>query len=481
MYLFFLTLLSIFSGGSGNDLLDYVPTDAYWNAKHVVVSVESMASQLKLPMDKDIAGWIADLDAADPQTRDAAYRELLHSGPAILPKLEKITDGPAAEPAQRARVLIAQINAAPKRDAVRRLMAIRTLGELKKQEGLPVLRPYLDSKEMFVADYARIATAQIEGKPAGRTRAADTDKDAWLLSAECRAVAHVELHGGRPIDYAAAFKQFPLPAGDDNQVAIDFVANQALTTAESIGNVRLDAITIGVSGDVSETSGCAVVIVAGQYDAAALNQFARKLKFVFKTVEGQDVFHPDADKAAFLPSNDRLVLIAKPKDQDAPLAEMMSAIKSGEGKLKTTPEMATLLAKVDIKQPVWAVMRVTDAYRKAPPLAAFDEVTVVGRRDAAGFHLTVRAAGNDPAKVKAAADIASAMVTQTAKDVRQVGIAMPAMQSLADVLDQMKVSTSAGEAAFTADVRDAPADSFLLPLLMTYGMPRQQEKRVPQE
>ncbi|MDB5174824.1 MAG: hypothetical protein JWN51_3597 [Phycisphaerales bacterium] len=459
MYLFFLTLLSIFSGGSGNDLLDYVPTDAYWNAKHVVVSVESMASQSKLPTDKDIAGWIADLDAADPQTRDAAYRELLHSGPAILPKLEKITDGPAAEPAQRARVLIAQINAAPKRDAVRRLMAIRTLGELKKQEGLPVLRPFLNSKEMFVADYARIATAQIEGKPTERTRAVDTDKDAWLLPAECRAVAHVELHGGRPIDYAAAFKQFPLPVGEDNQVAIDFIANQALTIAETIGNVRLDALTIGVSGDVSDKSGCAVVIAAGQYDAPALNQFARKLKIVFKTVDGHDVFQPDADKSAFLPSNDRLVLVAKPTEQDAPLAEMISAMKSGAGKLKTTPEMANLLAKVDVKQPVWAVMKVTDAYRKAPQLEAFDEVALVGRREGPGIHLTVHGTGPDPAKVKAAADLAAAAITQAAKDIRKMASTSPALGNIADLFDQMKVAASGNGASITVDVPELPIAS----------------------
>ncbi|MDB5291199.1 MAG: hypothetical protein JWL69_2440 [Phycisphaerales bacterium] len=459
MNLLVLTLLSLLGGGGGNDLLDYVPTDVYWNARHVVVSVDAMASELKPVTDQDIAHWIADLDSADPQSREAAYWKLLDSGPTALPKLKKIADSTTPEPAQRAAALIAQIDATPKCEAVRRLMAIRALGELKKPEAIPVLREFLDSKEMFVADYARTAIAQIEGKPAERARAAGTDRDVWLFPSECRAIAHVEFRIGRPIDYAAVFKQFPLPNEQDLQATIDFIANQALSAAEAVGNVRLDALTIGISGNASENGGYAIVIAAGQYDAAALDQFARKLKIVFKTVGGQDIFQPDPDTSAYLASNNRLVLLARPKNQDGPLADMIAAMKSGEGKLKTVPEMVNLLGKVDVNQPIWAAMKVTDAYRKLSMLAAFDEVTLVGHRDGAGMRLTVRGTGPDPAKVKSAADLATSAIAQSAKEIRQMASTSPALRIIADLLDGAKVAADGNGASITVDVPELPAVS----------------------
>jgi hypothetical protein len=481
MNLFVLTLLSFLCGGSGNDLLDYVPTDVYWKAKRVVVSVDAMALELKPVTDAAVAGWIADLDSADPLTRDAAYRELLHAGPAVLPKLKAVADSPQPETSRRASILIERINAAPRRHVVRRLMALRTLGELKKPEALPVLRGFLDSREMFVADYARASIAQIEGKPVGRSRAAGTGNDVWLLPAECRAVAHVELRSGRPIDYAEAFKQMPLSAGQDKDVTIDFIANQALTTAEAIGNVRLDALTVGASGDAPEKSGFVVVIASGAYDAAALGALAKKLKIVFKTVDGKDVFQPDTDTAAFLPSDDRLVLVAGGGEQDAPLAQMFAAMKSGKGKLATTPEMVKLIAAVDTSQPVWAAMQVTDAYRKAGVPEAFEEATLVGERQGAGMRFRLRGNGNDAAKVKAASDQAFAAVAQSAKEIRRVMNVVPALRVMADLPDQVKITTNGVSAKLTAELRESPVDSFLLPLMMTYGTPQKNNGALPQE
>src|SRR5207253_10196799 len=101
-------------GGGANDLLDMVHTDSYWKAKQVTVSVEQL---------------IADATAGAPANADAAT---------------------------------------PQAASVRRLMAIRTLGEMKKDEGLATLQSLVDSKEPFVGDYAKSAIASIQGKPIAR-------------------------------------------------------------------------------------------------------------------------------------------------------------------------------------------------------------------------------------------------------------------------------------------------------------------------
>ena len=44
--IFPLLLLNLLTGG-GNDLLDYLPTDAYWRQKSVSVSVDTMMAELK--------------------------------------------------------------------------------------------------------------------------------------------------------------------------------------------------------------------------------------------------------------------------------------------------------------------------------------------------------------------------------------------------------------------------------------------------
>ena len=40
-------LLVLLSGGTGNDLLDYIHTQAYWNTKGVEVTVANMAKELR--------------------------------------------------------------------------------------------------------------------------------------------------------------------------------------------------------------------------------------------------------------------------------------------------------------------------------------------------------------------------------------------------------------------------------------------------
>src|SRR5438874_8131953 len=102
----FLIFTMLLGGSPGNELLDLVPTDAYWKSKDVEITV-----------------------------------------PNIMLELNSIKTDDTA-----------------KATAVRRLMAIRTLGELKGADAVTSLKAQLDSKEMFVADYSQRALDAIQGK-----------------------------------------------------------------------------------------------------------------------------------------------------------------------------------------------------------------------------------------------------------------------------------------------------------------------------
>src|SRR5688572_3734372 len=161
------TLIMMLISGGANDLLDYVSTDYYWRAKGVPhVTAQQLLDELKPPAaGPDIARLIASLGAAGFDEREKAAAAILKHGPSVIPQLERATRGTDAEIASRATSLIQQLKIGGKGAAVRKLMAIRTLGEMKKAEAIPALKALLDSKEMFVADYAKAAIAQIEGKP----------------------------------------------------------------------------------------------------------------------------------------------------------------------------------------------------------------------------------------------------------------------------------------------------------------------------
>src|SRR5688500_14836837 len=85
------TLVTFLLGGGGSsDLLDYVPADAYWQAKHVVVTPDAMLAELKPPAAaKDVDDLIAQLGAADAATRDDAAAKIRAMGPAAVPTLRK--------------------------------------------------------------------------------------------------------------------------------------------------------------------------------------------------------------------------------------------------------------------------------------------------------------------------------------------------------------------------------------------------------
>ena len=402
-------LLVALMGGGGNDLLDYVQTEAYWQGKGVAVTAEAMQAELTPILPAQVASLVADLTGNDEAKRKAAAGRLSTLGLAVLPQLEKAAAAAQGNPEKAGAVqqLIGRLYQARQAGAVRRLMAIRALGELKARGALGVLKGLGKSKALFEADYAAAAIAAIEGKPYTRpTVSAKTlAGDVWRMPAGCGIVAQFTMPPGGPVDFPKLLKQVgQLPGGRNPQKLLVQATQMLVKVIEMTGNIRLDSVTMGVAGNAGEKNGFAVLIVRGMYDAkvmAALMGEQRRTKT--ETVNGFEVIRPDRVVALIMPTNTMLVFCSGPREDPLPLGEVTMAIKTGVGGLKPASDLGKLVKTIDTSQPMWAAATITDSYRQAGPIiSAFKTITLVARpaKDAQTF--TVRGKGSDPKQVELA-------------------------------------------------------------------------------
>src|SRR6185436_10204223 len=97
-------------------------------------TVDQLLGELK-PVDAvDVSKFIKTLGDGKFGEREDASKQILKRGLAAIPQLEKAADDPDPEVANRVNGLIRQIKLGAKANSVRQLMAIRTLGEMKKAE-----------------------------------------------------------------------------------------------------------------------------------------------------------------------------------------------------------------------------------------------------------------------------------------------------------------------------------------------------------
>lgn len=399
-----ITLISFLLGAGGGDLLDYVPTEVYWKAKDVVVTVDMLTKELRPTPVAEVTDLIGQLSSADAAIRDDAAAKIRAAGPGAIPALQEEIDSDSVEVAGRAKSLIQEITADTKPASVRRLMAIRTLGERKENAAVDVLRPLLDSTEPFVADYAARAIAAIEGRPYERPRHDEAIAgDLWLLPSGTAAVVQYAPHAGLAIPFDRAVNAMHIREEQKGE-RVQALAEMVLVLADRVGNMRLDGVTIGLSGDISDRTGSLVAVLRGQFDRVAFSELVRQTGTPAGNVDGLDVFQPDGESAMFFATDQQAVYMAAPAGTALPLKEMAAAVKAGEGGLDRAEGMADLIkaagAKGDTRQALWAVVRTTPEIRQLSILSGFDTITLVGRQDGPTFHFQLHVQGSDAKKVE---------------------------------------------------------------------------------
>lgn len=461
-------LFFLLSGGGGSDLLDYVPTDVYWASQDVRPTAAVLLADIKPDAPAgDLADPIDDLGSPDAAAREAAAERIRAAGLAALPQLRKEADSEDLEVARRVKALVTQILTDAKPRSVRRLMAVRTLGEQKAAAALPALRQLTASAEPFVADYARRAVMRIEGKPGTGGRRPDPKAmagDVWLMPKEVAAVGQVALRPGLAPDFATALGDMKLSPEKQKQ-RLTHVSEQIVELTRRIGNVRLDGVTFGVSADAGETSGFVALVVRGLYDAPAAAAAARQDGLSAKPVGGVEVFQVGPEVAFFFPSNDLAVFVAAPTGREIPVEPLVSAVRAGKGTLHESKDVAGLVKAADTTLPLWAVAKVTDAYRRVPFLSAFDTLTITGRQEKARLDLSVTAKGSDPTRTKAAVADVNRLADEAHQQLKPIAEFMPPLKPLSDFLDSVKADASGTDATVAAAFEGSVTKLFLFSLM----------------
>jgi hypothetical protein len=481
-----MVLMMLLTQGNGSDLLDYLHTQTYWKLQGVEVSIASMQAQLTEARDADVTRLVDALADPDAGKREAARAKVLALGERALPALYKAAEAAQGDAAKAGELqqTIGKILEQPKIGAVRRLMAIRTLGELKKPEAMDTLRGLLTSKAMFEADYARTAIAAITGKPSKRASLAAKvlSNDPWMLPADCGIVAQMTVPQGGGFDIDKALKDMgPMLGGHDPQQALQQITGMLLEATGRVGNIRIHSVTLGVANEIGPRKGFVVVLARGIYDAKAVKKLiAQESAGQVQTVDGVEVFSPAREIALMLPSDEMLVFVVSPGQQRPPrltadgnvvpnapqpiraispaAAAMAAAIKKGTGGLRSDGDIGKLIQAVDTTAPLWAVSKISDSYRQAGPvIQPFDTATLVGKpsKDGKEMELTMVARGTNADGVAGAVQIIEDGLQKAKQEVSQEAGRMPFLKTIADFLASVQIQRADKTVTMTARIKGA--------------------------
>jgi hypothetical protein len=466
----FLILLSFLIGGGSGDLLDYVPTQSYWHDCNVEVTVETMLHEAAPLVPADISKLIADLGSTEPRVRDAASDHILKVGIGALPQLREGAVGADPEVAERSAELMGQLQPLVTVATVRRLMALRALGELKDASAIPFLQSQLNSQGMFVPDYARRAIAAIYGQQARPAIPVDAMDEVWLLPSNCHAVAQLIPRGNGPIDPQHDAAQVPVQAGRDGTQQIANLSKTALGLAETFGELRLDSLDIGVSEQIDDNHGWITVIASGQFDSETAARVLRGQKAATRTVDGMRIFEPDGESTMFFPSDHEFVMLVSPNGEEIPLADMIAAVRTRQQTLRKSPAIAALVEPMVQHDPasrhaLWIAIQVTQAYRKLLGLDGFNTVALSGDEKGGALHISLRGESPDAQTAEAAVQQLTRM-TAEGTAILNLLATQPSLQPALDFMSSIKLQSKANVVTGSAVLQESPAELYMLPLMM---------------
>lgn len=331
-------LLIVMNGGGGTDLLDYVPTDTYFEQNSVLaVTAEAMT---RIAQDQDA----------------------------------KPTD---------------------------RLMAIRALGEMGDEASLAVLEPLTDSAEPFVGAYARRSIAWIRGddpEPVAPVDAELMDADLALLPSEVQIVGQsrgLTANTG-PVDLKAMLSNLAAASGESVDDMVNQIAYQVLELVEVLGNIRLDTLTFGMSvREDGNGPGIVMVVARGQYDRSRLLQMFEEEEsdMAFFSIDDIEVASATQDWGEqfvfMMPSDERMVFMFSEREgTQMPIDETAMLIQDGETEPALGGVLLDELEHIDRSAtPIWMAMEVPAGFKHgeaAEVLGAFDAVRMIGHANEAG-------------------------------------------------------------------------------------------------
>ncbi len=458
-------LMILLVNGGSRDLLDCLSVQDYWQAKSVPVNVENMTMEIAITKDQkvqDISALIKDLGSDEYETRETATKKIRAMGSGVVPQLkEKGLTSTEPEVIDRARKIIENFTTGIKAKEIRKLMALRALGELKNPQAIPALQALLaSSKDPFVIDYTQAAIAAIAGKTYHRTVATPIQMGADLntLPPGLGVVAQQRFEGSATglIDTIMAQNMGAAFPPEAKQQALDQGNKQVIEVAEKLGNIRVDSITVGVSKDIGNNAGFVAILARGNFDPAALAEIiGTNLKA--ETIAGIPAYTRE-NAALFVPSGQRIALYVGPAHANLPLQEIAAALGHTPNKFAQDPDLVKLVASVDTTKPLWLAMKVPDTIRQVPTFQPFDSIVGVVDRKGDRQQFTLTATGADAIAVKAGVDGLNTNIAAAIQQMQKMQGMMPEMAStfkgMLSFLTALKCQANGTTATLTGTLED---------------------------
>jgi hypothetical protein len=190
-------------------------------------------------------------------------------------------------------------------------------------------------------------------------------------------------------------------------------------------------------------------------------------------VAGVDVFTPNPNMALAFPDNDRAIFMTGASQEKLPAKEVLTAIGNA-GNVKTPaahpllaqPELAPFIASLDPNARLWAVCKVSDSYRIAPVVQAFDVLTLVGRQEKDNLNLRLAGSGKDAAAVKGAVDVVNQGLADARNHLPQMTQQMPMLKPLSDFVAGMACTADDKNAILTGNFKGDASSLLGIPFML---------------
>jgi len=393
----------------------------------------------------------------------------------VVPQLEQAAKSHDPEIGFRARSLMRRMGHGESVSATRKLMAIRTLGELRGRSGLPVLKTMRDSPEPFFAEYAGRAMASIEGKPYAHRRATrkELDEDLWLLPAGCGLVGQLVLTERIPVEIDKLLDDIRPPIremGADDEWA-DKMAAETKQTLNAligqIGNARVDAVTMGLADNVGDDSGFVVFVVRGRYNPQTFKALLEKTGVQSAKHDGVDVLSPDEHARLLLDGDRRAVFLAGPSPDKMPVKQLLAAIKTNGGDLKSNRPMVRLIESVDRTKALWLAAKMSAHYKQAPVLSALDTITLVAEQQGASLEGRFVAKGSEGKKLDEAVMMFDSGLKQGITSAKELQKHMSVVKPVIQFMESIKHKKEAGTVTVTGRI-ESIQEMMMTPMLLSF-------------
>ncbi|MDA1257103.1 MAG: HEAT repeat domain-containing protein [Chloroflexi bacterium] len=467
-------MLAFLIQGGGNELLDYVDTDAYWRIQGVEITDALLIQQLNDAGPEDVSALIAQLGHSDFEKREAAMLALREAGRGALPQLRDASESDDPEVAMRVRGLIAPLEALQASSPVTRLMAIRTLGERRVESAGPVLKRLTDSEDTFVGEYAARALALIEAKPYDGSPPDDAAlaRDLRRLPAPSAAVVQSRFEGYGALDIAAQLDRFGQDMAAQRQPMMDQITRQVLKIAGEIGNARIEAITAGAV-PADEGKGVELIVIArGLYDRDRLVARLSRESEVKRKHAGLEFHMLGGDEIGIAAVSDRELIVCASFASAPLLHSVGDHLRTPPDALPFAEALTALVESAGKADPMMAALVLPDEFRADDaPFSVIEKVVLSATRQVETQSLKITGFGQN---AEALAQI-GVMIKEGIDTIRTQLAAQPQMAAARpEVMDVLKaVIIESHETSVSLSIalplEDGKPSISLSPLMFLFG------------